>query len=498
MAAFDGLDFTLAPRAAGVASTQWLRDALRSAITNGAIAPGKQIPSSRCLARTYGLARGTAVTAIDDVRSEGYLRSVRGSGVFVRRSLPNTFLEAPRTPVKTSALSMAKVSLSATSDNTGSYSHFTTLHTNAFRTNLPALDRFPRALWARTVSACLRRITQKEMHPGSRAGYDDLRQALAEYLRSSRGANCRPEQVVIISGVREAIDLTARLLLNPGDRVLVEDPGYQGAHTAFRAARAKLEPMMIDAEGAAPKGDQYHRARLIYLTPGHQFPTGVTMSAARRLDILGRAAKASAYILEDDYDSEFRYKGRPLPVLQGLDRNERVILAGSFNKTMFPALRLGYMVLPTPLVEPLLRLKALGHIQSITDQMAFSEFLRQGHFARHLRQMRKLYVERYRALSHGVDLHLRDYLTLSPIQAGLQTVGWLEEGLNAEVVASAAAKRSLDVVPVSRYSLKLSLPEGIQIGFAGVDSDQMEDAVKKLASAIRETRLAYMPTAVTA
>jgi GntR family transcriptional regulator / MocR family aminotransferase len=481
-----GLDFALPPREEGAPATRWLRDSLRRAIIGGAIPPESRIPSSRELARAYGLARGTIVAAMDDLRAEGYLNGIRGSGIYVCRSLPNGLLENP-VPVKrgASGAAITEIPLTIFSRRVRAYSHHASLNTKAFRTNLPALDRFPSSLWARTMSRCLRRVTVAQLVSGSPGGYRDLRSAVAEYLTTSRGANCDSGQVIIVSGVREAIDLTARLIVDPGDRVLVEDPGYQGSYAAFQAAGATLIPIPVDAEGAAPSAEQFHAARLLYLTPGHQFPTGVTMSAVRRLDILNRAGKAGAYIFEDDYDSEYRYTGSPLPVLQGLDRNQRVILAGSFNKTMFPALRLGYVVLPRHLVEPFLHLKALSHVQSIADQMAFLEFLREGYFARHLRQMRRLYAARYSALSENVAVHLSEYLTLSPIQAGLQTVGWLRAGISGQAVTAEAASQNIDVVPLSCYSHCLTIPQGIQLGFAAIDEESIELGVKSLAVAIR-------------
>lgn len=483
-----GLDFTLPPRKVGEPTTQWLRDALRSAIVRGVVRRGGKIPSSRELARMYGVARGTAVTAVDDLRAEGYLQAIRGSGVYASRLLPNKLLEARSSTPNSSPASGERAILSEFGKRVGTYPRHSTMGTKAFRTNLPALDRFPSSLWARTMSSSLRRVTASQLYPSDPGGYEGLRCTIADYLTSSRGAVCSPEQVVIVSGVREAVDLTARLLLNRGDRVLVEDPGYPAVYRTLEANGARLIPMPLDAEGASPLPIGSNRPRLLYVTPGHQFPTGITMSAARRLEILSYAAKADAYIFEDDYDSEYRYQGRPLPVLQGLDQSGRVILAGSFNKTMFLALRLGYMVLPRPLVNPFLRLRALSQIQSVADQIAFCEFLRDGHFGRHLRQMRRLYASRYEMLSRSFRIHMNDFATLSPIQAGLQTVAWLGQGLSAEAVAAAAEKRNIDLIPVGRYSLHLKIPEGLQLGFAAVEEEEIEHGVKTLASIVRRQR----------
>ncbi|MGA7157404.1 MAG: PLP-dependent aminotransferase family protein [Acidobacteriaceae bacterium] len=480
-----GLGLMLKPRSTGEPVTQWLRDALRHAIVTGVIVPGGKLPSSRELSRAYGLARGTAVTALEELRAEGYLKGIRGSGLYVRSPLPDVLLEARAPSVKDRDTSAAKIHLSRFAKNVEPYSHYSTLATYAFRTNLPALDRFPTGLWARITSRSLRRSTVRELFSAGPGGHEDLRSAIAEYLVTTRGAHCDASQVVIVSGVREALDLATRLLIDPGDRVLVEDPGYHVAYASFRAAGARLISVPIDDEGAAPTSADIKHSKLMYLTPGHQFPTGATMSAARRLDILSNVSKSGAYIFEDDYDSEFRYVGRPLPVLQGLGRSDRVILAGSFNKTMFSALRLGYVVVPPALVEPLLRVKALSQTQAIADQLAFCEFLREGHFARHLRRMRKLYAERYEMLRDSVTRLLSDYVSLSPIQAGMQTVAWLKQGLNAEVVARSALRRNVDVIPLSRYVLKAKLPEGIQLGFAGVDELAIERGVRVLASVMK-------------
>lgn len=480
-----GLDFTLPPRPIDAPATKWLREALRSTIVQGTLRPGSRIPSSRELARTYQLARGTVVSALDDLRAEGYLISAQGSGMYVCARLPNHLLEcAALKRRKTGRRASSLQTLSSFGKALHPFSHHVSMHTRAFRTNLPALAAFPTALWARTVSRSLRQITASQLVSTTSAGYEPLRVAVSEYLISSRGANCTPEDVVIVSGVREALDLTSRILLDPGSNVLIEDPGYQLSYTAFRAARATLVPMSIDAEGAAPATEQIQAARLLYLTPGHQFPTGVTMSAARRLAILHRVTQTGAYIFEDDYDSEFRYSGKPLPVLQGLDQSDRVILAGSFNKTMFPALRIGYVVVPPQLKQAFLRLKALTSVQPIGDQLALSDFLHEGYFGRHLRQMRKLYADRYCTLSECVERHLSEHLKLSPIQAGLQTAAWLRPGLVAESVRCEAAQLNVDVLPLSLYSYKLSAPEGIQLGFAAIDQKAIEHGVQVLKRAI--------------
>ncbi len=483
----QAFDLILPPRRDGVPSYHWLRDTLRSEILRGGLLPGQRIPATRDFARQYGLSRGTILSAIDDLRSEGYLYGVRGSGTFVSKALPERFLPRPKLhsvfPVPEARMPPR---ISEYAKRVKPFEHFYDFSTRAFRTNLPALELFPTALWGQVASRRLRQLTSRQLLGCGSAGYEPLRQAVAQYLVTSRGVRCDMSQVVIVSGVQEALDMVARLLLNFGDRVLIEDPGYQVAYTAFNAVGARLVPVPIDGDGAAPRERDFRNARLMYVTPGHQFPTGVTMPFTRRVDILHHAHKAGTYIFEDDHDSEYRYSGSPLPAMQGLDRHGIVIFAGSFNKVLFPSLRMGYMVLPSQLVDVFTRTKALvTRHHSVIDQAVLCDFIELGHFSRHLRRTRKLYSERFSALSHYSRKHLPEFLDLSKIEAGLQTVGWLKQGLAAEAVSAEAAKRNVDVVPLSRYLNSFAIREGLQIGFAAVDEAAIEAGTKSLADAFR-------------
>jgi GntR family transcriptional regulator/MocR family aminotransferase len=300
-----------------------------------------------------------------------------------------------------------------------------------------------------------------------------------------------PERVAIVSGVQEALDLTARLLLNPGDRVCVENPGYPGAGLAFQAFGAKVCAVGIDDHGIAIRQLPARGVRLIYVTPAHQFPLGTTMSLARRLQLLDWARKSGAVIFEDDYDSEYRYSGRPIPALQGLDDRGLVLYAGSFSKVLFPALRLGYMVIPFDLlhrVEAVLSL-TVRHAP-ILDQLVLSEFISEGHFGRHLRRMREVYAERLSVLLEEARLRLAGLLEISGVEAGLQTAGWLSGGMNAEAVAAAAANRNVDVTPLNRYCQGSAMPEGLHLGFAALDTKEIRRGVGELAIALERERQA--------
>jgi GntR family transcriptional regulator / MocR family aminotransferase len=297
---------------------------------------------------------------------------------------------------------------------------------------------------------------------------------------------CTPEQIAILSGVQEALDMVARLFLNPGDRVCMENPGYVGAAIAFESAGAKISSMSLDNEGMQLREPVLRGARLVYVTPGHQFPSGITMSLARRLQLLEWARKSGALLFEDDYDSEYRYSGRPVPALQGLDRNGLVLFAGSFSKVLFPSLRLGYLVMPRDLAECFAAaVSGTSHHAPMMDQAVLCDFIADGHFGRHLRRMRGVYAERLSVLLRSAREMLVGFLDVSSVEAGLQTVGWLRRGINAESAARAAAARNVDVVPLSRYTRGRATKEGLQLGFAAVGPLEIQRGVKDLATALK-------------
>ncbi len=475
------------PRTKTDLAYEWLRDAIRKAILDHRLKSGERLPSSREIAKVYGLSRGTVVSAMDDLKAQGYVYSVTGSGTFVSDVAPDRFLRNRTFPKsRVSPVELPKKSDFAS--RLTPVSHFIDSTSLAFRTNLPALDLFPTTLWAQIASRRLRQLTTSQLLGCKPGGYDPLRTAVAEYLVSSRGVVCTEAQVVIVSGVQEALDLTARILLNVGDRVLMEDPGYQVAYSAFHAAGARVVPVPVDSNGAAPAFADFDKAKLLYLTPSHQFPTGITMPYARRLEILNHAKTSGTFIFEDDHDSEYRYSGNPIPALQGLDTQGCVIFAGSFNKVLFPSLRMGYLVIPRQLVASFEAAKALvTRHHSVIEQAVVCDFIQLGHFERHLRRTRKIYAERLAALSHYAELHLAEFLELSKVEAGLQTVAWLRDGLKADRSASFASKRRIDVVPISRYSHTYVMPEGLQIGFAAVNEQAIKLGILELRKALRSS-----------
>jgi GntR family transcriptional regulator/MocR family aminotransferase len=320
-------------------------------------------------------------------------------------------------------------------------------------------------------------------------GFAPLRAAVADYLNAARGVACSAEQIVIVSGVQDALDLVARLFLNPGDRVCMENPGYVGAAFVFETLGAKISPVGLDAEGMKVPGSSRAPARLAYVTPAHQYPTGVSMSLRRRLDLLQWARQGEALIFEDDYDSEYRYAGRPLPALQGLDRHGVVLFAGSFSKVLFPALRLGYLVVPPDLIDSFAALKSITSRHTpVAEQVVLSDFMAAGHFGRHIRRMREVYAERLSVLVESARQQLDGLLEISPIEAGLQTVGWLRSGTDGEAVVRAASARGLEVSLVSRSFRGRMARDGLILGFAAVDEREIRRGVAELARVLAAAR----------
>jgi GntR family transcriptional regulator/MocR family aminotransferase len=325
-------------------------------------------------------------------------------------------------------------------------------------------------------------------------GYPPLQAAVADYLTTSRAVHCAPEQVAIVSGVQEALDLAARVLLDAGDRVCMENPGYLGTTLVFEAAGAEIVPVALDDEGMRIPGPELEDVRMAYVTPAHQFPVGIAMTLPRRLALLEWARRTGAVLFEDDYDSEYRYAGRPLPALQGLDRHGTVLFAGTFNKVLFPSLRLGYLVIPPDLVDAFAAVKSMvSRHEPLLEQAVLCDFIAEGHFGRHLRRMREVYAGRLGVLLEGARERLDGLLEISDVEAGLQTAGWLGDGIDGVAAAEAAAKRDVQVTPLSRYWRGPADREGLQLGFAAVDEPEIRRGVADLARALEAVHTSRRP-----
>src|SRR5438309_1104334 len=463
---------------------RWLYEELRAAILAGRLRPGSRLPATRDLAQTYRISRPTAVTAFEQLKSEGYVEGRAGSGTYVSQVLPDQLLQVGRMRQE-KQLPHRQAPLSSYARRLQPFlAPPSTRPIRAFRANLAALDLFPTTLWAQVAARRLRRVSTHLLAGGDALGYRPLREAVAEYLNTSRGVKCSAEQVLIVSGAQEALDRTARVLLNPDEPVWMEEPGYPGAAVVFHAVGAKICPVPVDDEGVDMERGirRWRRARLVYVTPAHQFPLGVTMSLRRRLALLEWARRSGTLIFEDDYDSEYRYSGRPIPAMQGLDRSGVVIFAGSFSAVLFPALRLGYLVVPPEMVDIFAAAESVTtHHPPLLEQAVLCDFITEGHFARHIRRMRELYAERLAVLLECAKEKLAGVLEISSVEAGLQTVGWLKGGIRAERVVELAADRSVEVVPLSRYVSGESRPNGLIMGFAAGDPLEFRSGVEELA-----------------
>jgi GntR family transcriptional regulator/MocR family aminotransferase len=356
-----------------------------------------------------------------------------------------------------------------------------------FRIGVPALDLFPVRLWAQLSNRRLRSVTAAQLDYGDAAGFLPLREAIADLVRTGRGTRCDPDHVVVIAGSQRGIDWMCSVLLDPGDEAWMEEPGYPGARKALLAAGARIVPVRVDAEGLdiAAGTRRAGAARLVYVTPSNQFPLGVPMSLPRRLALLKWANAARAWVIEDDYDSEFRYGARPIPCLHGLDVDGRVIYVGSFAKTFFPALRLGFLIVPPDLRERFLatRRGADLHPQTL-DQAVLADFMAGGHFERHLRRMRAAYRERLEALSVAAERHCGGALRVRETRAGLHAVADLD-GVDARRVFEEAAARGVEVMPLSAYYFGRAMAQnGLVLGFGAVRPDAMDAGMRKLAAAI--------------
>jgi GntR family transcriptional regulator/MocR family aminotransferase len=493
-------------------------DGLREAILAGRLTPGARLPSTRALAADLGVARTTVALAFDQLRVEGYVVGRRGGGTRVRDAIPDSVLDvrpgaaARAIPSPPSARTRA-IGATRPPDAPISRRGAMLVHAGAplagrggtrpvpFRLGVPALDAFPARLWARLTA---RRWRRGDVYLGDSdpAGEPALRAAVAEYVTNARGARCSADQVIVVTGTQQALDLTARVLLDAGDAVWVEDPGYAGAHAALAAAGARVVPVPVDDQGLdVAAGERVAPgARLAYVTPSHQFPLGAVMSAPRRLALLAWARRARAWVVEDDYDSEFRYAGRPLPCLQGLEAEQRaageqarVLYVGTFNKTLVPALRLGYLIVPEALVEVVRTARAaVDRHASTLAQGVLTDFIGEGHYARHLRRVRALYAERQATLLAAAADELDGLLALAPDAAGLHLVGRLPSGVSDVAAAQAALAEGVEVFPISRFTLARprapAAAGALLLSYAGFDDREIRRAVRRLRRALEGVR----------
>lgn len=479
--------------------------ALREAILGGVLGPGARLPSSRALADDLGVSRTTILGAYDELAAEGLVVARSGAGTVVAPNVagaPGAESARPGGPSGASpirhashaeaaaasavALSARTTRLIVTAGNQLEYS------TRSFALAVPALDAFPVATWGRLAARRWRSTPRELLRPDEGPGFAPLRRAIAEHVLLARGLRCAPEQVIVTAGALQAIDIIARVVINPGDAVWFEDPGYRPARAVFEATGATIVSVPVDEDGidVAAGRRKASDARLAFVTPAHQVPRGATMSQRRRVALLDWAHETGAWIVEDDYAGQFRYDGQQVPALRALQHPgaRRVIHVGSFADTLFPALRIGYAVVPPELQDAFVVVRLGVDRQSPTaEQAVLADFIAGGHFARHVRRVRALYAQRQRTLVQLASRELGDLLRLQPSPAGLHLVGALQPGVSDTRVASEADARGVVVLPLSTTSDRpTSGPfESLALGYAPFSGAEMRSGLARLGQALR-------------
>ena len=472
---------------------------LRGRILQGQIRPGMRLPATRALASDLGVSRNTVMNAYRQLMDEGYLEAFAGSDTRVTHTLPEKLLsvepsEEPSSRAKASkqkAIIHEPPRLSETGEMIMSlqYPYWDRSGARPFSSAQPGGDQLPKRVWEKVMLAAWRNLDPIDLSYPSSLGYDPLRETLADYLQETRGVRCDPDQVIITNGAQQAVYTTATLLLNKGDQVWVENPSYNGIKIVLRQIQAEIIPVSVDENGLvfeeglakAPK------ARMVCISPSHQYPLGVTMDLTRRLELLSWAEKNDAWIIEDDYDSEYRYQGYPLEALQGLDSSGRVIYVGTFSKVLYPAMRLGYMVVPKALVEPFRLARAYADRGSrLLDQVAMNLFIEEGHMARHIRKMRTLYAARQAVLIDMANRFLKGQLILEPNDAGLHLVGWLPYGVDDRAVSAHLLEDGIYAPPLSYFAMDPLTRGGLVMGYAAIKEDDIISAVKQMADSLEK------------
>jgi GntR family transcriptional regulator/MocR family aminotransferase len=467
-----------------------IRDELRSGSFNDG---AYRLPSSRSLAVDLGIARLTVNLAFSKLYAEGYLRSKARSGTFVAQPLPETFLTADKPKASRLVGNRPRVSgrVKAIPDQrVGKQFDLGALEAGAgvsLVPGLPAVDEFPIEIWERLRSKVLAQKGAHLLRHASSRGDADLRKVVATYLCDFRGARCHPDQILIVGGMQQAMLISAMALLDPDDPVWVEDPGFHQARRVFVLAGAKVVPKPLDEEGIViARSPTEKQPKLIHVTPSHQYPLGMTMSLERRTALLDYARAHNAFIFEDDFYAEFRFTGPPLPCLQGIDDFSRVIYAGTMSKILFPSLRLGYLVAPEQLIDPLVKIRStMDQHSSAIDQATLARFITEGFFLSHIKRMRKIYAERREAFIKQFNELLGDRFTLQIPEGGLNMVAWLKREEDFPAISRVTLKIGVKPSPLSFYCVRARPKPAFVFGFAGWTPAQIRESLVRLALSLQ-------------
>jgi GntR family transcriptional regulator/MocR family aminotransferase len=471
-------------RADGVPLFRQVYGQVRSAVLSGALRPGTKLPSSRAMASGLGVARASVVAAYEQLLAEGYVEGRHGAGTFVSADLPSL----PATARRRAPRPMAPRLVPHPARAFPEFERATTqTEARPFNTGRTLLDARTMETWRKLTHRAVRSLGDNDLGYSDPCGLIELRRGLCDYLQAARAVHCDPHQIVITAGTQHALDIAVRVLLAPGDEVWVEDPGYPLTHAQLLLAKARPRPIPVDGQGIVVEAGRRvaPKARAAFVTPSHQFPTGVALSMARRLELLAWARASGAFIVEDDYTSEFRYSGPPLASLQGLDEDERVIYVGTLNKALFPGLRLGYAVVPPALLPAFAGARYLMDRQPPTlHQAVVAEFMQQGHFAAHIRRMRQMYRDQRDALAATLTRRAGGRLAVEVPDQGMHLVAYLN-GSAADTAVEAAAQRAGIVVrAISRFYRAAPPRPGLMLGFSGFPRQLIVPAAARLAALV--------------
>lgn len=471
---------------------QRIRRALRELILAGDLDTGLKLPATRALSKSLGIARDTVESAYVQLQRDGFIERRHGSGTYVCESIGNALRGGRRRPSNLNVTEKDSSALDGLSErgrlifSGGGGDDQKSI--TAFATGLPETRSFPIDIWQKLQRQVTKEFRSSLLMHGDPQGAESLRKTIATYLNLERGARCSADQVLILSSTRQALFLCAQLLVDAGKPILMEDPGYSGAHKAFRAAETQLVPIDVDDDGIQIRELNKDRsgANCVYVTPSHQYPTGATLSLERRLELINWAASKSKWIIEDDYDSEFHYDGRPTACVQGLDSHNRTIYNGTFSKTLYPGLRIGYMVLPPQLVKPFTYARSVmdGHTPQVL-QLTLARFMENGHYNSHIRSMRSLYSERRSFMIDAISTHLSDIVTPLLPQGGLQIPCLLNDGWREEETLRMAAGAGMQLTGLSKLCMGEKKIHGWLLGYSSSTTRETEQAILRLAKVLR-------------